>query len=49
MSPALAAGAKIYKNYSLLLELVEAAAALALPPTAARLVRLKCAAHVNRL
>jgi len=48
MSPALTAGAKIYKNYSLLLELVEAAAASALPPTAARLVRLKRAAHVNR-
>jgi len=49
MSPALTAEAKIYKNYSLLLELVEAAVALALPLTAARLVRLKRAAHVNKL
>jgi len=48
MSPALTAGAKIYKNYSLLLELEEAAAASALPPTAAQLVQLKRAARVNR-
>jgi len=49
MSPALTAGAKIYKNYSLPLELVEAAAASALPLTAAQLVQLKRVARVNKL